>query len=363
MTLTLRTTRFDRRSINLLLATAVLTLLSVLGACSEDSGIMAPEPVPDPVAIGMVLGSVDLSLTVFPVDSPTVTRTIGLGPAGTPVGFAVRGNTAAIPLGTAPVVTVVDLVTETVVHTIPLPTGSGATGIAFVNDSIAIVANPGLNSVTSINVRAGTAGATVNVGVYPTAVAVVGSRVFVVNGNLVNFASVGPGSVTVLDANSLATVGTITLTATNPGSAAVGPDGNLYVMHSGEFSANNGSLAVIDPNGLTEIANYPGFGEFPSPMAFGPDGTLYVTSFSYGMSAWASGTRTFVRSPAQAIEPGGTPSASGVGVDAAGRVYALAPICGGPSQALRLDATYAVETTITVGVCPSAVIFGVRTGS
>ncbi len=330
-------------------------------ACGEDSGILLPEPTADPVPIGMVLGSVDLSLTIFPVDSPTVTRTIGLGPAGTPVGFAVRENTAAVPLGTAPAVAVVDLVSETVTRTIGLPQGSGATGIAFINDSIALVANPGLNSVTSINVLSGTVGQTVDVGVFPTAVAVVGTRAFVVNANLVNFVPSGPGTVTVLDAGSLATVTTITLTGFNPGSIAVGPDGGVYVMNSGNFSAGNGSLSVIDPGTLTEIADYPGFGEFPSPMAFGPDGTLYVASFSYGIAAWSSGTRTFMRAPAQAIEPGGIPSSSGVGVDEAGRVYALAPTCGGPSQALRLDSGFGVESTIPVGACPTAVLFGTRT--
>jgi hypothetical protein len=348
---------------NSLLSVAVVALLAVVSACDDDGGIVDLQPAPDPVAIGVVLGSVDISLTVFPVDLPTVTRTIGLGPAGTPVGFAVRGNTAAVPLGTAPGVAVVDLLTETVTQTVGLPQGSGATGIAFVNDSIAIVANPGLNSVTSINVRSGAAGQTVDVGVYPTAVAIVGDRAFVVNANLVNFAPTGPGTVTVLETGTLAIVATITLTGVNPGSVAAGPDGNLYVVNSGNFSAGDGSVAVIDPLGLTEVADYTGFGDFPSNGTFGPAGIFYTTSFSYGIAAWNPTTQTFVRSPAEAIEPGGTPSSSGVGVYDDGSVYALAPTCSGPSEALRLDATYAVTTTITVGSCPTAIHFTTRTGS
>lgn len=359
MTLHPRTTPTSRRS---LLSFAVVALLAVASAC-DDGGIVDPQPAPDSVAIGVVLASVDVSLTVFPVDSPTVTRTIGLGPAGTPVGFAVRGNVAAVPLGTAPGVAIVDLVTETVSQTIGLPQGSGATGIAFVNDSIAIVANPGLNSVTSINVRSGAAGLTVDVGVYPTAVAVVGDRAFVVNANLVNFAPTGPGTVTVLDASTLTTVATITLTGVNPGSIAAAPDGNLYVVNSGNFSAGDGSVAVIDPVGLTEVADYTGFGDFPSNGTFGPAGLFYTTSFSYGIAAWNPTTQTFVRSPADAIEPGGTPSSSGVGVYDDGSVYALAPTCSGPSEALRLDATYAVTATIPVGSCPTAIHFTTRTGS
>jgi hypothetical protein len=56
--------------------------------------------------------------------------------------------------------------------------------------------------------------------------------------------------------------------------------------------------------------------------------------------------------------PGGVPSASGLGFDEAGRLYTLTPDCEDPSTANRLDATYAVELTIAVGICPFAISFG-----
>ncbi len=335
-----------------------LTMLAApfLAACGEEA--TAPEPLPaGPRPVGVVLGSVDLSLTVFPVDTPTVTRTVGLGPAGTPVSLAARGSLAAVPLGIVPAVAVVDLDAGTVLRTIGLPEGSGATGIDFVNDSMAVVANPGLGTVTSVNVRSGSVRASAAVGVYPQYVLSHQNRVFVVNANLVNFTPAGPGSVTVLDAASLAHVAMIPLSGVNSAGIALGPDGLIYVVNSGNFGQGDGSLSVVSPTTLREIAHHEGFGDFPGPITFGPDGTLYTSSFSYGVVAWNPGSRTFVRGPGQAIAPGGTSSTAGLATDALGRLYTLAATCTGPDQALRLGATYLVEVSIPVGICPTDIEF------
>jgi len=339
----------------------VFPLLAILAplafaACDEDA--TAPEPVNEsPVPIGVVLGSVDLSLTVFPVDTPTVTRTIGLGPAGTPVSLAVRRELAAVPLGTVPAVAIVDLAAATVLRTVGLEAGSGATGVAFANDSIVIVANPDLGTITPINARSGSGAASVSVGTYPQNVLVHESRIYVVNANLVNFSPAGPGSISVLDAGTYATLATIVLSGMNSSGIALGPDGLLYVVNSGNFGMADGSVSVVSTVSFQEVAHHPGFGDFPSAVTFGPDGTLYTTSFSYGVVAWNSGTRTFARTPDSAIEPGGVPSASGIGTDDDGRLYSLAATCTGPDQAHRLNNTYGVELSITVGICPTSIQF------
>ena len=77
-----------------------------LAACGGDG----TEPLPPETAeVGVVLGSVDRSLTVFEVENPTQTRMVGVGLDGSPVSMAVRGNLAAVPLGIVPAVAVVDL--------------------------------------------------------------------------------------------------------------------------------------------------------------------------------------------------------------------------------------------------------------
>ena len=143
--------------------------------------------VPETAEVGVVLSSTDLSLTIFEVENPGQTRTVGLGPDGSPVTLAVRGDLAAVPLGVVPAIAVVDLKEGLLVRTVGLPQGSGATGAAFLNDSIVLAANPSLNSVTPINVRAGTRGSDIAVGRFPQAVVVEGGRAFVLNAELEGF--------------------------------------------------------------------------------------------------------------------------------------------------------------------------------
>ena len=84
----------------------------------------------------------DVSVTIFDVEDPEQARTVGLGADGSPVTMAVRGALAAVPLGFVPALAVVDLKEAMLLRTVALTSGSGATGVAFLNDSIVLVANP-----------------------------------------------------------------------------------------------------------------------------------------------------------------------------------------------------------------------------
>lgn len=336
---------------------AVFALL-IGAACSDGSTPTGPDPVVlDPIEVGVVVGSVDLSLTVFAVDSPSVTRTVGLGADGSPVGVALRGSLAVVPMGIAPVLVVVDLRGTPSTTSIALRAGSGATGADFANDSIVVVANPDLNTVTPVNINSGTLGDDIAVGVFPQFVRTIGNRIYVLNANLENFAPAGPSSVTVLDAATLAVVATIELSGENAQSAAVGPDGRLYVVNSGTFFGNNGTVSVVDPTTNQEVSHHLGFGDFPGSVAFGADGNLYVSSFSYGVAAWNPTDATFVRGPDDAIDPAAEGSSSGLGFDASGRLYVLSPECQLPSTANRVTASFTLELSIPVGICPLAVGF------
>ena len=329
-------------------------------ACSGDGTELQ---LPETTEVGVVLSSTDLSLTIFEVENPGQTRTAGLGPDGSPISMAVRGNLAAVPLGVVPAVAVVDLREGLLVRTAGLPLGSGATGAAFLNDSIVLVANPSLNSVTPVNVIAGTMGSDIAVGRFPQAVVVKGGRAFVLNAELESFAPDGPSTVSVIDIESLQVTSTMKLSGENAGAGGLGPDGRLYIVNSGSFGSANGSLSVVDLAGPTEVANHPGFGEFPGSLALGPTvsgfvGTwAFVGAFSYGVVVWDASLDGFVRGPADALAPRGVPSASGVGFDAAGRLYTLTPDCRNPSTANRHDAVFDVEVTIPVGICPFAIAF------
>ena len=327
----------------------------LLVACFGDG----TEPLPlETAEVGVVLGSVDLSLTIFEVENPTQTRLVGLAPTGSPVTLAVRGELAAVPLGFVPAVAVVDLKGGVVLRTVGLPEGSGATGAAFLNDSILLAANPGLNSVTPINVLAGTLGSNIEVGRFPQAIVVEGGRAFVLNAKLEGFVPDGRATVSVIDVETLTVTSTIQLSGENAAAGSVGPDGRLYIVNSGSFGAGNGSLSVVNLTSLIEAEHHTGFGDFPGSLALGPSARAFVGAFSYGVVVWDTSLDAFIRGPAEALTPGGVASTSGVGFDGAGRLYTLTPgFCDGPGTADRHDGMFEVDVTISVGICPLAIAF------
>jgi hypothetical protein len=336
-----------------------ITFALVLACATFTAGCGDSVTKPDVVMreLGVVLTSTDISLTIFDVDDPTTTRTVGLGPDGSPVSMATRGELAAVPLGIVPAVAVVDLVDASLLRTIALPAGSGATGAAFVNDSIVLVANPGLGTVSPVNVLSGQALAEIPVGAYPQGVVAVDGLAYVVNANLVNFTPAGPASLTVIDGTTLQVVDEITLSGENAAAAALGPNGLLYVIQSGSWGMGNGSLSVVNPSSRSEVSHATGFGDFPGSVAADAQSRVYVGAFGIGMMVWDALTSSFVHGPTGAIEPGGIASTSGIGHDSAGRTYALSPDCQDPAQAHRLAADYTVELSIPVGICPFAIAF------
>ena len=190
-----------------------------------------------------------------------------------------------------------------------------------------------------------------------------GGRAFVLNAELeldVELGFVvpdGPSTVSVIDIESLTVTSTIALSGENAGAGRVGTDGRLYIVNLGSFGSANGSLSVVDLVGLTEVAHHPGFGDFPGSLALGPAARAFVSAFSYGVAVWDTSLNSFIRGPANALEPGGVASASGVGFDDAGRLYTLTPDCVNPSTANRHDSAFDVDITIPVGICPFAIAF------
>jgi DNA-binding beta-propeller fold protein YncE len=259
-------------------------------------------------------------------------------------------------LGLLSAAAVIDLTTDNVIS-VPLPDNSGATGVAFWNDSIAYVGNPNLNTVSRINVFSGVAGPEIDVGVYPQAIIASTFWVFVLNGELdANFQPARTGSITVIDPQADTVRTTISLSGSNPSAAALGPNGWIYVINSGTFGQGNGSLSVIEPILLTEVEHEPGFGEFPGDIAVDDGGFVYVSSFFYGIAVWNPAEGGFRHSPFEPLLLDGHSISSGVGFDSEGRLYSLIPgDCQAPSMALRsVDQT--VED-IAVGVCPVGIVF------
>jgi hypothetical protein len=340
----------EHRLVRHLAGLAALAALSLSSACERNPAL------PDgDLRAAVVVNSVDATLSIVPLEEGGTARTVGLAQAASsPVDLAVRGNVAVVPLGIYPFAAVVDLATGVVTYRVPLPANSGATGVAFVNDSIALVANPGRNSVSPVNVRRGQAGAEIGVGVYPQAIVAGNGATFVINSNLVSFAPAGPGSVTVLNP-ALGVVKTIQLSGVNPAAGAVVGD-RLYVLHSGNFGQSNGSLSVVNLQTLTEESHHTGFGAFPSSLEASGNGVLYVGGFGYGITAWNTATRQFVIPPSSALKPNGVADVGDLVVDESGQLFFTAPgSCTQPGRLYLVGSSGALAGEAQTGVCPVGV--------
>jgi DNA-binding beta-propeller fold protein YncE len=315
---------------------------------------------------GQVIGVVNASgptlSLVSATDFTVSTRDWQRGSA-TPATIAGRGSVFLVPLGQADAVGVDRLLGSCGPgalcvqpdYVLPLATGSGASGVAIQDDSIAWVANPNLNTVTRVNyLRYDTL--SVAVGVHPEAVAIVGTRVFVVNRNVTGSTPAGPSWLTSFECCSVRTPDSIPLTGTNARFAVVGDDSLLYVIASGHAGAADGKVSIVDPQERVELAVLNGLGESPGAAAFHPaGGRLLVASATEGILEVNTTTRDLTRGPGNGIKPGGH-GVSGLAIDLRGRVYAVDPgacLTAGAVHVLTAPPDYRDIHTVAVGVCPT----------
>lgn len=351
----------------LVIATVVFT-----GACGSDDPV-GPEPATGFLAgtsdnreIGLLVNSGSKSLTMFQVGSPTTTVQIPLGSSTTisPVGYSIRGRKVAVPLGNAASVAIVDLQSATVGRHFTFSSGN-ATGSVWANDTTVFVANTNTDQVGRIylNQTSSEITTTVPVAPAPTAMAYAAGRVFVVSGNLENYVPKGEGIVTVINPTTMAVLATIQTGGTNSYDAAVGPDGLLYVINTGDY-VSPGNMAIINPETMTRVAVIPNLGVGPGQLTIDSGGLAYISSFVNSTLVWNTRTRTFVRGPENPVcatdaNTGYCRGASSSAPGADGRLYQL--FFGSASQGLApyafvYDAnTFALRDSISVGSGPMAI--------
>ena len=325
----------------------MLTVALVLTAACADT----TAPLPAATEVLLAVNSTANTLSVVPVNAPGTGVAIPLGGISpTPVGVDARNGIAIVPLGFDNSAAIVDLATQAVTH-VALPANSGATGVAIVDDSIAYVANPNLNSVTRINyITRDTA--SVKVGVYPQSITFTRGKVFVLNGNLDStYAPAGASWISVIDPVTNTVKDSIGLTG--PGNAqfaTVGADGLLYVIQTGAFGSGNGILSIVDPVQKTELATFSGFGNAPGPVAANGD-DIFVASYSEGLMVFATDTRTVTRGAGSGIA---IASNAAVASDGNGLTYAISsgPCSGGkPGWAHVIRADLTVGDSVSLGEC------------
>jgi hypothetical protein len=302
----------------------------LLLACADTNA-----PPPEPLELLLVVNRLGNSLTIVPVEDAESRANVSLGaPSGGPRAVAARERFALVPLSGVDAVAVVDLLGRRLVHRIPLPTGSGATGVAVVDDSVAYVANPNLNTVSRVNYLSRDT-AEVPVGVYPQGITFTRGRLFVLNGNLDETGEpVGASWITVLDpaTNRPASgIDSIPLTGSgNAAFAAVAGDGLLYVVNRGGTLEPEGRLSIVDPLERAEIASFSGLGALPGGLATDGDSRVFVSSTAEGLLEFDIESNDLVRGEGEGVS---IPSNSGVAVDSRRRIYAIESGACGPGQA------------------------------
>jgi hypothetical protein len=302
-------------------------LLSGLACASAEPSLPPPEEVL------LVVNSTEGSLSIIPVSAPTTHVTLPLGGvAPSPIGVSALNGWALVPLGVDNAVAVVDLKAGVVARTVALPANSGATGSAMIDDSIGYVGNPNLNSVTRVNYLTGDT-SSLAVGVFPQGMVYTRGKLFVINGNLVNFVPAGESWLTVVDpaTNHLAS-GVDSIGMPGPGNAGFGvfvrQDGVLYVMNTGPYDGiTEGRVTRIDPVKPEELDNFGGFGNAPGPIATNGSDRLYVSSYAEGLMVYDLVNRHLIRGAGNGVAIANN---AGVAVDAEGRIYALeSGLCSG----------------------------------
>jgi len=335
-------------------ALAGLALSSLLTGCADTNA-----PLPDPVEVLLVVNRTANTLSIVPVEHPGDAAEVPLGgTTPTPVGVSARGGIAVVPLGLDNAAAVVDLRDAQVMRLVSLPANSGATGSAMVDDSIAYVANPNLNSISRINYLTGTTGPEIPVGRYPQGLIFTRGKVFVLNGNLDETLSpAGRSWLTVIDpATNAPADGVDSIPLTGDGNARfadVAGDGLLYVMNSGSLSDGDGRLSIVDPVDRSEMASFSGFGTLAGNVAADGGARIFVSSFAEGLMEFDTDSNKVVLGAGEGIP---IPSNSAVAVDSHGRVYGIeAGSCRGGQRgkAHVLDTSLEQVRTITLGECPS----------
>lgn len=315
--------------------------------------------------IGIVVNSTGRSLTLFQLGAPTVTRQIALGASNaiTPVGLSVRGTTAVVPLGDAASVALVNLSTLTITRYLLFPSGN-TTGQAFVDDTTVLVTNPitGIVGEFTVDQASDTITNTMALAPSPTDVEVAGNSAFIISGNLdTSYNPIGNGIVTKINARTLAVLDTVSTTGTNSAAGAIGPDGHLYVVNTGNY-VTSGSVTVIDTGSMSVITTIPNVGVGPGAIAIDSTGLAYISSFYSGTVIWNTVTQAFVKGPAAplcVLSAGACLGAFDARPDAAGDVYQVFFGSTSPSLApyiyVYAHGTYSLTDSITVGQGPSAI--------
>ncbi|HEX8209520.1 MAG TPA: hypothetical protein VF584_04955 [Longimicrobium sp.] len=278
---------------------SVVAAAALIAACDGDStGNEQPFILDGDEPVAIVVNSLGSSLTLARRGDTAQVRQIpfGASAAVTPTGLSVQGRRAAVPLGNAASVAVVDLEALRVTRFFLFPKGN-ATGSAFADDTTLLAANFIDDYVgrATLGQASDSIRQTVSVAPAPTAIVIAAGRAAVISSNLdANYAPAGNGVVTFLDPRTLQVQGVVQTGGINSTDAAMGPDGLLYVLNTGNY-VSDASVTIVNPQSMRAESTVGGFGAGAQSIHVDPAGLAYVSGYGFGTVVWSTRTRTFVR--------------------------------------------------------------------
>jgi len=246
----------------------------------------APHAGP-PARAAYVVGSSDATLARVDLDTQVVVPNVAtLGSIANRIEVAPDLAWAAVANSGSDDVTILDLLTESVVGTIALPSGANPWTVEIAGDRLFATAL-GEDALYELDPDLLTVVDAAATGRAPEGVCTAGGRIWIANtGFDLDTFSWDPGTVTVLDLADLSPVATVPV-GLNPQECLVGPDGRVHVVCTGDFFLTAGSIHVLDPATAVpldtlDVPGYPGGGA-ATP---GGEVVLNVLTFAFGSEIW-----------------------------------------------------------------------------
>jgi hypothetical protein len=304
-----------------------LAIATMIGgaACAETTASLPP-----PEELLLVVNTGDATLSLIPISAASNVARPSLG-TGVPADArpAAGRRFAVVAAGQGDSLAVVDLRGRRLVRAIALGPGSGARGIALVNDSTAYVALSRRDLVMRVGLVGGDT-ASVPVGAHPRDVVLTRGKLFVINANALpcpppdELCPAGESWVTVVDpASNTRASGRDSIPLPGPGNAGyatIGGDGRVYVMSVGGGETPEARLSIVDPVTRSEVGSFGGFGVRPGPISGDRGERIMVSSRTEGLMEFNTRTRTVVRGAGNGIP---LTANSGVAIDSRGFVYGI----------------------------------------
>jgi YVTN family beta-propeller protein len=222
-----------------------------------------------------VVNSLPATLQVIDLNGPSTLATVDLGVGSNPWSVAIAGSKAYVSLWQADQVAVVDLTTMSVVHNVA-------------------------------------------VGVSPEGLCRSGGELYVANSGFEGPGVYVPGTVSVIDLDTDLVTATIPV-GLNAQWCATDGEGEVHVVCSDLFAANNGRVFILDPTSHTVIDSLR-VGGFPGPISIGSNGIGWMTEFGAGLLAIDTITHTVRNDVTNPVDAGGF-GALGLDQDRDDRIY------------------------------------------